>query len=118
MKYLNIKTEVVRDSNNVTKTIDVTIELHSDITHIPYTFTNKDGVEESSTYEGYVNDTIVATRSCVYTIPEDVQTDLLVGFEPHNNENELAYQALYNGWWAGIKEMAEYQAKYTELVEL
>ena len=116
MKYLDIKPEVVRDSNNVTKTINVTIKLH---TNPPHTFTDQNGVEQYSIYEGYnPDDTLVATRSCVYTIPEDVQTDLLVGFEPHNHENELAYQALYSGWWAGIKEMAEYQAKYTELLEL
>ena len=118
MKYLDIKTEVVRDSNNVTKTINVTIKLH---TNPPHTFTDQNGVEQYSIYEGYnPDDTLVATRSCVYNIPEDSQTNLLIPEDkPHDSEEEvIAYQALYNGWWAGIKEMAEYQAKYTELLEL
>ena len=52
----------------------------------------------------------------VFTIPDDEQTDVLVGTHPHNAENELAYQALFNKWWAGLKSSDEFQTKHLELV--
>lgn len=118
MKYLNIKTEIVRDSINVTKSVNVIIELHINPIQIPHIFTDENGVEQSVMYEKYTDASLVTTRSCVYDIPEDSQTDLLVGFHPHNTENEHTYQALYSGWWADIEKMEDYKTKYLELINL
>lgn len=114
--HIHIKTDVVRDESDVTKSINVTLEKHSDTSVINGTYTNDDGDLISHTYHGYVDDTILTTKSMVFTIPDDEQTDVLVGTHPHNAENELAYQALFNKWWAGLKSSDEFQTKHLELV--
>ena len=77
--HIHIKTDIIRDASDVTKTINVVLEKHSDSSEINGTYTNQDGDEISNTYHGYVDDTITDTRSMVFTIPDDQQTNLIVG---------------------------------------
>ena len=114
--HIHVKTNIIRDESDVTKTINVVLEKHSDTSEINDTYTNESGDETSHTYHGYVDDTITDTRSMVFTIPDDQQTNLIVGTHPHNAENELAYQEKWLLWWAGIKQSDVFQTKHSELV--
>lgn len=114
--HIDIKLDIIRDDSNVTKTINVTLNKHSTDTELTKTYNDENGDEQSYLYMGYVDSTITATKSMVYTIPDENQTNLIVGTEPHNHANELAYQEKYLLWWAGIKESDVFETKHTELV--
>ena len=114
--HIHIKTNVIRDASDVTKTINVVLEKHSNTSELIGTYINDDGDEITHKYDGYEDATIIDTRSFVFTIPEDQQTNLVVGTHPHNTENELAYQEKYLLWWAGIKQSESFQTNHLELV--
>jgi hypothetical protein len=115
MSNINIKLDIIRDRSNISKSINVILEKHSDFTDLTNTYNDEDGVEQSYKYDGVVNDTKVDRR--VYHIPEEQQTNLQKGTEhPHNTANEQAYQEKYLLWLAGIRISEAFIQAKSELI--
>jgi hypothetical protein len=117
MSNINIKLDIIRDRSNISKSINVILEKHSDFTDLTNTYNDEDGVEQSYKYDGVVNNTKVDSRSFVYHIPEEQQTNLQKGPEhPHNTANEQAYQEKYLLWLAGIRISEAFIQAKSELI--
>ncbi len=97
------------DNNMTTVTGDDSYLTHDDSTW-------KERAVDGKTYYDWDNCTALASKSFTYTVPTDDQTSLTQGTShPHNESNELAYQAKRMAWTESYQASATYITKWEEL---
>ena len=115
MAFLNYKTQLIRDESNVSSIYKVTVESHSATTELTQIYNDEDGNEQSYTYDGFIDDTILDSRIITYGIPIADRTSAVPG-HPHVHEEEIEYQECATKWLNAVKQTAEYMTAKLELL--
>jgi len=114
-KHIHQVVEVIRDESNIATSVNITLNLHNATKQMIKLYNDESGTEQTQTYDGYEDHSIVDSRSMVYNIPEADQTDIIPG-HPHVHAEELAYQEKYHAWMDAAKISDEYITAQAELL--
>ena len=107
---LTIKLIAYDGDNMVTYTGDGEYLNHNDATWKPKTVVDRDCYD-------FDECTPLVSKSFQYIIPEDQQTSIVQSFtHPHNQEEQLAYQAKRIAWREDYRDSEVYNNTYADLM--
>ena len=113
--YTKVDYNVLRDSDGWTTLITWTFKLYNNVNYKKQNVViDADGNTEEHIVPTVTEDNLIKTRSATYSIPLEQRTQA-THEEPHEHENEMAFQAAYRTWADTHRESKVGKAFWAEL---